>query len=536
MASKLANFIDRAIETFAPRAAANRMAARRRITGFSALGAYANDGRPNTQVGQVGEVLRTNREQVQLMLNALNLIDNSGLASSITDKFGVYTFGNLRWQARSGDDAVNDEHEAYMRERLGTSIDITGRYCFREMAQIAMRGCIVKGGVGFDIIRPDPTHPHIYLRGIEYDRIGNPYYTGAQQFVVNGVHIDELGREVSFDIYDRDRVGGMYRFAENIPKYNLAGGQEFMHIFRPGSGGFDQYKGTTAFKTAIDDVYYLDMIRRYELQAQQWAAAQSGVFYTDDKSIPPVGVFDDRTNPLGQSQSTFKVTPGVVSALGTGERVEMFKNERPSANVQAMWLNVVRNIALSVGLPYIFVYDGDGGGPGVRFAGAQADRTIQDWFQMFDERFLSPSGNAILRNGIFVEKAIPYHPGWNRGRWLGPSRLSIDAGYDSAAALNEIAEGIRTRTDVSAQFGFDGDEVDSVRRREVTRTIQNAQKIAKETGADFDLVLSLLLRNQNASAGTGGVAAQITAADAKSEDELSRGASSDGVLMPAGRN
>lgn len=528
--SAFTRFVDRCVEAVSPGRALRREHARAMLTGFRALGAYSNDGRPNANPGMEGETQRTSRERVQLMWNALELIDNSALAESITSKLSTYLFGMLRYQARTGDKYVNQAYEDLMRDRCGPSLDITGRFSLREMMQISERGRIVKGGAAFDWVRPYQDCPNIFLRGIEYDRIGNPYYQPLERGKVGGVHIDGMGREIAFDIYNRDRVGGMYSFAEMVPKWDDYGNQQFIHIFKPTN--FDQYKGTTVFKTAIDLVHYLDQMRKFELQAMHWAASQSGVYYTENRELPPQ-TYGTRTNSAGESQRTFQVTPNTVQAIGTAEKVEMFKNDRPSANVQAYYLNVVREIALATELPYGIVYDaGDAGGPGIRFEGAQADRVISSLFAMYCERALNGIADMILGNAIFVERSVPYHPLWKRGRWMGPRPISIDAGYDSAAMLNELDEGVRSMAGVCAELGEDQEEIMDQKEIETDNLIGAAQRIAKKRGIEMEVALAYLKRGANASGGAAGVAKGTGGADGlpalrSAED----GATSDGTLV-----
>ena len=523
--SRLGRSLDTAIARWLPRVAMRQEMGRRSMAMFRAQGAYPNSGRGNAFPGHTGETFQTNRERRQLMWNALDLIDNSGLGESITGKFGLYTTGTLRYQARTGDKHINAAYEAIMAERTGPGLDVTGRHSLRQMAVLDIRGCVVKGGIVHDWVRPDADDPLIYLQSIEYDRLGNPYdYTLSQQYV-GGITLDGLGREATFDIFARDRMGGNYWFQERLEKYDEWGRQQVLHLFNPKT--HDQYKGETAFKTVIDLVHYCDQMRKFELEAMQWAATQTAIYYTGTGEMPQ-RPFEDRVDPAGRQTRIVRVGGPELSSMEIGEDVKMFESQRPSPNVIAMWLNCVKEICIATGLPMTFVYGMDANGPGVRFDGAQADRAIGGWWSMLEERLLKPAAEVILSNAIANGDA-PYHPLWKKGRWIGPAKLSIDAGYDSAAMLNENKEGIRSASSILLDRAEDEDEERAQIGIEADAWIKLAKQVAADNGIDnWQLVLPMLRQSSGASAG---IAPTLPSPVTTPPPDPNKGASTDGVSV-----
>lgn len=496
----LARRVENALCRYAPALAMRRERQRYEFAHFRAQGAYPNAGRANASPFE-SNPYRQDREQRQLLWNAIELIDNSGLAESITSKVELYTVGSLRYQARTGNAGVNKLYEDYMREKTGTSLDIEGESTLRKMCGIAIRGRIVKGGALFDLVRPYPDDPDIYLRGVEYDRVGSPWDFRVANDYVGGFHLGPGGRKESVDIYTRDRMGGMYAFEENVPIFDAYGRRQVMHLYRRTT--FDPHKGVTAFKTAIDNVHYIDQIRKYELQAMQWAATQTAIYYTETGEMPerPFGGNDVRVGPDGVNTRIVNVHGPELSSMSVNEKVQMFDSQRPSPNVLAMFTNTINEVCMGAGgLPMVFVTGMQGTGPAVRFEGQQADRAIGSEFTNLDEQMLTPFGRAILHNGIRNDD-IPYHPAWKRGRWIGPAKPSIDIGYDSAALINENKEGITSRGTILLDRNIDEDEEADQIEAETEDWLERATRLGKKFGLPPTTVIAMLRQSSGASGG-----------------------------------
>lgn len=506
-----------------PAAVLRRERERARLAHFRAQGAYPNSGRANATPFEHNPY-RQDREQRQLLWNAIEQVDNSGLAESITSKVELYTVGSLRYQARTGDPGVNKDHEQYIREKAGTCLDIEGECTLRKMCGIGIRGRVVKGGALFDLLRPYPDDPDIYLRGIEYDRVGSPWDFRVSGDYIGGFHFGPGGRKIAVDIFNRDRMGGVYTHGETIPIFDDWGRRQVMHLYR--RTAFDPHKGVTAFKTAIDNIHYIQQIRTLELQSMQWAATQTALVISETGEMPQRPYADEiRLGPDGQPTRIINVRGPEISAMSIGEDMKMFESNRPSPNVLAMFLNTVNEVCIAVGLPMSFVYGMNGNGPGIRFEGAQADRAIGAEFATLEEQLLMPVGHAILQNGI-RNGDIPYHSAWKRGRWIGPAKLSIDAGYDSAAALNENKEGWISRNTNLTDRDIDDQEEAALIEHEAEDFIVRAKRIARRQGSTWQEILPMLRQSSGASGGIAPTLPSPVTVDPNA------GATSDGAAIP----
>jgi capsid protein len=428
--------------------------------------------------------MRIQREKMQVMWNAIDTVDNSGLCSGILIKWPTYVCGTLRWQAKTGNKAVNKVYQDYILHKTGKpgNIDIKRMHSLRTMCMLDVKSIALKGDVGTNIIREDD---ELYLQGIESNRIGDPYRWITSDTYVRGLTIDNrTGAINSVRIYHQDRRDGFYKFDAEFPMRDERGLPKFLFFTNPIS--FDDYRGVSLFKHAIDNATYIDRMRTYELQALLWAASQSGVYYTKSGALPETLPFSKNRiqDSDGNYLDTYEVRPNMITALSSeGEKVEMFDHDRPSPNVIKMYQETVRDIAVGTGLTYGFVYDMTGiTGPAVRQCSAQDARAIQVWQDMLREQKLDPVVMLLLGDAI-ARGDLPYHPNWLKWDWFFPAKPTIDVGRESDANIAEIEALVNTGAKVAADAG-DGDISDIIEQRshEISMAIEAAQAVANSLG------------------------------------------------------
>lgn len=484
-ATKLETRIDNLVRLLSPAIAANRVLNREREHRFRYLSALPTSSRKNSNSQTSGETMRGSREKLQVMWNAINAVDNSGLCTSIVSKFQMYVCGTLRWQSRCGDRRIATEYEDYMKVATSKSLDITGRHSLRQMAMLDLRAILIKGDVGTNIVRDGS---QLYLQGIEADRIGNPYDYKIANNYIRGLELDDAGRMTAARIFYRDRPTGTYRYEQTIPFRDERGMPRFLFLCNPIS--YDDYRGISVFKTAIDSATYIDRIREYELQALMWAASQSGVYHTTSGSLPEGLPFDrpSLVDASGNQIDTYTVRPNTVTALGVGEDVKMFQHDRPSPNVLGILESTVRDIAVGTGLSTGKVWDMSGyTGPAVRAINSQDDRAIEMWQQLLKENKLDPVALLLLGNAI-AGGELSFHPNWMKWEWFFPAKSTIDVGRESDANIQEINAGINTGARVAANDGQDIEEIQIQRGREVEAMIGVAMEVAKNLGGGGETV------------------------------------------------
>lgn len=486
--------VDKLVGLFSPKIRLQRMAARQTIHHrFSYLAAKANGMRSQNSANSAsGETMRGNQERKQMMWNAIDLIENSGLAGRIKSLFQNYVCGSLRYQARTGDKKTNKLYEDYLKVKLGKACDLAGKHTFRQHACLTVGGQVTKGDLALNLVRRGS---ELFIQGIEGDRIGHPYDYRVSKDFIGGVHLDEDGGYAAFDIYTRDRMSQQYYFDQKLPAFNELGLPNVLLCYNPIT--FDDVRGRTVFRNTIDKIAFLNNIRDFELQRQEWAASRSAVFYTK------AGVLPDEQNPFdengpgggmfGNARGSTRIRPNTVTSMGIGESVEFMPNDSPSANVQAMYKETVRDISIGTGLSFGFVYDMSGvNGTAVRFYSSQDKRAIEVWQEALEENGLDPAVTLMLGNAI-ANNEIPWHPNWMQGSWIFPAHVTVDAGRESVANIAENSAGLRSGQDIAAEDGSEWEEVTDQIGIEVRHKIQTAKDIADEMGlADWREALDLM--------------------------------------------
>jgi len=533
-ATKWEGRIDGIVGLASPRMAYRRMMFREQQHRFRYLNAQSNLARQNANPTTSGEIARGSREKMQIMWNAIDMVENSGLASGILQKFQTYVCGSLRWQPRTSDKGVNDEHAAFFKERFGKpSLDVTGRFNGRQLAGLLVKGGCLKGDMGINIARMGG---QIALQGIEANRIGDPYSYKINNNYIRGLILDDVGRIAGARIYNQDRMSGRYYYSgDTIPARDKNGLPRFLFFVNPIS--YDDYRGVSIFKTAIDNGTYIEAMRKYELQALLWAASQSGVYFTNTGNLPEDLPFDKGTpvtDSSGNIIDTYQVRPNTITSLSSqgGERVEMFQHDRPSPNVMNMYRNVIMDISVGTGLTFAFCYDMTGfTGPAIRQMSGQDARAIGMWQSLLEESFLSPAGALLLSEGI-ANKEIQYHPDYLKGKWFFPPRITIDVGRETAAGISEVGAMLNSGADYAAENSQDISEIATQRGHETQEAIEIAMAIADKLDLPWDQVYSLMKPGPRQTASPLADAAKAQLPDSMDDP----GATNDGASFDEGGN
>lgn len=429
-----------------------------------------------------------NAERRQMMWNAIELVENSGIAWGVRNTFCDYVAGTVRYQARTGDKGVNQLYQDFMKERSKKALDYSGRFTLRTQAKLQVSGMLIKGDCGCNIVREGNA---IYTQGIEADRIGNPYDYSAREDYIGGIHINKRGGMAGADIFRRLRMSGTYAYESTLPAYNDFGLQTFLLAANPQT--FDDIRGRTVFARTLDNVHYLNEMRRFELQALMWAASQSGVFHTKSGGLPEMEFQNTgEQDQFGNKIEKFGVQPNTIRALGIGEDVSMFQHDRPSPNVIAMYRDTIIEIAQGVGLSFGMVWDMTGiQGPGVRAASNKDKRSIGQWQLVLTECFLDPVADWLLRDGIRTGE-IPYHPKFNQGAWIFPPHPTIDVGRESAAKLSEYNAAVTTGQIICEEDGHTIEESQAQCGHETENLMEISMDIAKRRKVDWREVYAML--------------------------------------------
>ena len=473
------NLIDKAVAFLNPQGAVNRMIARQKLVNFSYDAVKYTRERKGPSSLSGAEDYRSNYDRVELMKRARDLAENVGLVRSILMKFASHTAANISYQARTENPEVNTEVEAYWAE-WWDKCDISTRHTGSTLMQVAMMSMLRDGDFLFVLVRDKDGN--LKIQGIEADRVGDPFKVYTSLDLIGGIHIDrDTGAPSAYDIYNRS-IGDFYTYQATIPA------SQAFHLFDPLR--IDQYRGISAFHTAINDATDIYDIINFEKMAAKNASSQAGIVKRNNNNASDLSTLTNDENVNGDTIKLEAIESGKISYLEPGEDI-VFPDgpSRPSGAFAEFHKILLRNICLGVGIPYSFAVDPSAmSGPTARLEMQQAGRTFRRYQKLLDDKVLRPIKNIVIADAV-ARGLIDNNVGsrTTKGIFNFGANVSIDLGRESASAISEFKTGLRTAADIYAERGQDFESAMRQRAIEAKLIKDLAQKygVAPETISDI---------------------------------------------------
>jgi hypothetical protein len=323
---------------------------------------------------------------------------------------------------------------------------------------------------------------NLKIQGIEADRVGDPFKVYTSLDLIGGIHIDrDTGAPSAYDIYNRS-IGDFYTYQATIPA------SQAFHLFDPLR--IDQYRGVSAFHTAINDCTDIYDIVNFEKMAARVASSQSAVVRRNNNNASDLSTLTNDENVNGDTIKLEAIESGKISYLEPGEDI-VFPDgpSRPSGAFAEFHKILLRNICLGLGIPYSFAVDPSAmSGPTARLEMQQAGRTFRRYQKLLDDKVLRPIKNIVIADGVargLIENNVGSRT--TRGIFNFGANVSIDLGRESASAISEFKTGLRTAADIYAERGQDFESAMRQRAIEAKLIKDLAQKygVAPETISDI---------------------------------------------------
>lgn len=472
------NWFDKTIQFFAPEKARMNLEARVRLKEFE-----RNAATPGRLRGYSGglhsngspETHKTNRDRLNLMWEARDLEKNDAVICGILERMTQYIVGRLEYKANTGDRETDRIYQDYFHAWC-KRCDVTRRFTFREMVEIALRSALRDGDYGFAFVDTDED---ILLQGVEADRIGNPHDHRLEKNYIGGITIGEYGEPTSFKIFQRT-TENQYNFDKDLPP------EHFMHFFKPTRN--DQYRGVSFLAPALPHARDLHEIFGFEKQgakfASMWAAfiRKKQPYETTAGEGWGIEEVDPRT---GQKKGFMEAQPGKVSVLDGDTDIDFAPGvQRPSGAFVNLVDTVMHKIALGLNLPYGFVYKMSSfGGVTARLETQQAQRTFEWWQRLLADKVLDRVRDQVLSRAIY-ERKIPQHPNYRMGSWTFGAHITADIQHQTNADLQLIQAGLKTRTAWCAEHDLDFEETQ--------RTLASETNIMEEAATAYEMPIEAL--------------------------------------------
>ena len=439
------NLIDQTVALFSPRAALRREVARQKLTAFSRFdAAKITRNRPQARQNMPAEQIGGTTERIRLMNRGRDLDDNFSTVRAILTHFVVHVSGSLAYQARTGDSVLDQEVETYLNAWF-RDCDITGRHSLLSLTQLVLRATLVDGDCGVVIVREGD---QLKLQTVTADRIGRdidlnlnePNYTG-------GITMDNLGRPLTYRVYERDSSGRYLNFSE-------VSADNFCHVFVPTR--LDEYRGRSVMAPILDDAQDVMDLIEYEKLAARWASSQAGVIKTEygaDEEM--ASVLRGEKDQFGNEIKLSALEPGRVNYLNTGESMEVFKNSDRPAQAFANFVQYLENrMCRALGTSARVMLDRPSAGPEARKDLRQAERTFDFWRYQLEVQFLNKVVRLVLMDAA-AKRILPNAPEVAKGQWQWPGSVSIDAGRDARADIELWRMGLATAAELYGEAGHD---------------------------------------------------------------------------------
>lgn len=459
--------IDRAVSYVSPTRGLSRIASRAKLKMFRYQGAIPNRLRKTAPATIDPESDTYQRDRYRLLTEARDLVENFPIVTGVNRKFAIYVCGKLRYQAHTGNKALDEAVERYLNEWM-QSCDVTGRNNFTKFAQLAVQSEKMDGDLGFIIVSTDEG---LKLQAVESDRIGDPNSGMTSDNYFGGINVDDNGAPVSYAIYKRNRRTTSYTFDRDVEAGN------FIHYYDPSR--FSQYRGVSAYASVINTAKDINELMEGIRIRTKFASYLTALVTTQNGGASPEDWFAGETSQTGQRLAEEETKMGMFRYLAPGEDVREFRNEFPSTAIQSAIAMMIREIGTALCLPHGLVWDMSTlAGPGARFEAAQAERTFEYEQQNLRDRFLNPVIQRVLLHAAMTG-AISVPEGVNlfSGRWSFPRKLSIDAGRDAKAEIELVRSGMKTMEEYYGDNGLDWNE----EMIQVTRERVELRRLAEES-------------------------------------------------------
>jgi len=474
------NLIDKAIAFVNPQGAVDRLVARQKIKNFEYDAVKYSRQRKGPSSLSGAEDYRSNYDRVELMKRARDLAENVGLVRSILMKFASHTAANISYQARTENPEVNTDVEMYWAEWFD-KCDISTRHTGSTLMQVAVMSMLRDGDFLFVLVRD--SDGNLKIQGIEGDRLGDPFKVYTSSELIGGIHIDQrTGSPTAYDIYSRS-IGDMYTYQVTIPA------SQGFHLFDPLR--IDQYRGISAFHTAINDATDIHEIVGFEKMSAKVASSQSAIIKRNNNNASDLSSLTNDQDINGSPIKLEAIESGKISYLEPGEDI-VFPDgpSRPSGAFAEFHKILLRNICLGVGIPYSFAVDPSAmSGPTARLEMQQAGRTFRRYQKLLDDKVLRPIKNIVIADGVargLIEKNVGSRT--TRGIFNFGANVSIDLGRESASAISEFKTGLRTAADIYAERGQDFES--SMRQRAIEAKL--IKDLSEKYGVDPETISDIV--------------------------------------------
>lgn len=257
-----------------------------------------------------------------------------------------------RFQARTGDDGLDDELELIMaREFEADRLDECELCDLEEYVQINETMAVLDGDCGTLFVDAEGGR----IQGIEADRIRDPSgglpYAGPvardrNEIWFNGVRATRSGRPLAYAIHRRVEGWTALEFEREVPAANF-----HLHSYRT---RYDQQRGVSPLAAAYNQLRDVYEAEEYAMVRSK-VASMFAMAITRNAQLSAGSVSyetDENGDPV---RSSYQVDFGrgpVFLDMEPGDDAKFLDSDNPGGNLQDFWRFVVRVALKALDIPY----------------------------------------------------------------------------------------------------------------------------------------------------------------------------------------
>ena len=375
----------------------------------------------------------TQRDRRELLRFSRWLYKNSGVVHGAINDMATYSVGKgILLHAQSRDETFNEQAEALWNE-WSKIADVRGQLDLRELT-LSWSRAIDRDGEVFVILTEDRFGiPH--LQTVSSHNVKSDDFN-APENEHDGVATNSAGRPVAYIVNGR-RVAA----------------RDILHIYDPMY--HDALRGVSSLACCINNLFDIREILKFEKQGVKLNSAIA----TTIKTNQPADGAGFLGNKSKADSANEKVTleqiigGGTIPRLAPGEELESHTSNRPSPTFDGFINHFIRDLASGIGLPYEFIWDPTNlSGTTNRFVLEKAQRR----FEQRQETIIKHLNRVYT---WFISKQIergtlPRVDQWWKAEWSRPRKITVDAGRQSKANIEEIKAGLKTYAEDYAERGL----------------------------------------------------------------------------------
>jgi lambda family phage portal protein len=362
--------------------------------------------------------------------------------------------------------------DAFAKWCTRKNADVTQKLSFTGICMQVMRAVARDGECVIRKVRnPDVNDFGFSLQIVDIDRLDN--YKQDERLpngniLKMGVELTPYGKPVAYWL--RRRHPGDYQYSGEADEFERVPADDIYHLFM-----FERPEQTRGLPWAIASMLRLNHLKSYDeaaVIAARIGAATMGFYKQTDTAAAPDfnadGLADDE-DPV-DGELLMDAEPGTFRKLPPGYDVQTFKAEYPQNQYASFEKAMLRGIASGLDVDYNTLANDL---EGVNFSSIRQGvldtrdqyKVLQKWFieSMLEDLYEEWLKMALLMKAIKGPTGMPLpiekFDKFNTATWHGRRWEWVDPAKDATANTEQIAAGLKSRTETANEQGRDIEDV-----------------------------------------------------------------------------